>query len=301
MPEGVADAGLEIEPPEPLGLYHTFNAYRLSGLDPTARMERGRVLLATRTPDGPATLLVARSGEPSRLVVRAWGSGAEWLVERVPALVGDADDPTGFPASPPVVADLKRRFPGMRIGAAPSPFEATVRVLLRQRVTYELAVRSWARLVRLAAEPAPGPSELLLPPAPHYLARLPGYRYRQAGVDGQRSRVIRRLAELDEARPGQRLRSLAKGAPEKIAAALRAVPGIGPWTAGMAAGLAFGDPDAVVCGDLHLPRTIAWVLAGETRADDDRMLELLEPYRGHRFRLIRMLWAANKRAPRTRS
>jgi 3-methyladenine DNA glycosylase/8-oxoguanine DNA glycosylase len=58
--------------------------------------------------------------------------------------------------------------------------------------------------------------------------------------------------------------------------------------------LAFGlgDPDAVIVGDLHIPRLVAWALAGETEADDPRMLALLEPYRGHRFRLIRLFYAA---------
>lgn len=293
-----ADAAREVEPPEPLALYYTLNAYRLSGLDPTARMERGRALLATRTPQGPATLLVARRAGARALAIRAWGEGAAWAVERAPVLLGADDDPAGFPRPRPAVAELHRRFWGMRIGAALSPFEAIVRILLRQRVTYDAAARSWARLVRLSAEPAPGPGGLLLPPARAFLAELPGYRFHQAGVDTQRARVIRRLCEYDAARPGQRLRALAGSSQEDLAGALCAVPGIGPWTAGMASGLAFGNRDAVVLGDLHLPRVIAWLLARETRADDERMLALLEPFRGHRFRLFRLIWAGNQRAPR---
>jgi 3-methyladenine DNA glycosylase/8-oxoguanine DNA glycosylase len=59
-------------------------------------------------------------------------------------------------------------------------------------------------------------------------------------------------------------------------------------------GFVLGDPDAVPVGDLHLPREIGRALAGESRADDRRMLELLEPFRGHRFRLIRWLLAAGR-------
>ena len=51
-------------------------------------------------------------------------------------------------------------------------------------------------------------------------------------------------------------------------------------------GPALGDPDAVPVGDYHFPHAIAWALAGEARADDDRMLELLEPYRGQRGRVL---------------
>ena len=58
-------------------------------------------------------------------------------------------------------------------------------------------------------------------------------------------------------------------------------PGIGPWTAAEVAIRALGDPDAVSVGDFHLPNLVAFALAGEPRATDARMLELLEPYRGH--------------------
>ena len=58
---------------------------------------------------------------------------------------------------------------------------------------------------------------------------------------------------------------------------LTAVRGIGAWTAGIVQRLCFGDADAVEVGDFHIPNMVAWNLAGEDRADDERMLELLEP------------------------
>ena len=48
---------------------------------------------------------------------------------------------------------------------------------------------------------------------------------------------------------------------------------------------------------LHLPDVVAWALAGEPRADDDRMLELLEPYRGQRGRVQRLLEASHISPP----
>lgn len=52
-------------------------------------------------------------------------------------------------------------------------------------------------------------------------------------------------------------------------------------------------------GAYNLPHTVAYVLAGEARASEERMLELLEPYRGrHRFRVIRLLWMNGVSAPR---
>ena len=70
---------------------------------------------------------------------------------------------------------------------------------------------------------------------------------------------------------------------------LLAIPGIGPWTTEMTMGYAYGDSDAVPVGDLHLPGMVAFALTGEESASDERMLELLQPYEGQRFRVIRLL------------
>ena len=51
-------------------------------------------------------------------------------------------------------------------------------------------------------------------------------------------------------------------------------------------------------GDAHLPNLVAWALAGEPRGTDERMLELLEPYRGQRGRVLRLLELCGIRAPR---
>ena len=62
--------------------------------------------------------------------------------------------------------------------------------------------------------------------------------------------------------------------------------------------MALGDPDGVAVGDYHLKNTVSWLLAGEARATDDRMLELLEPYRGHQRRVIALLGRTGVKAPR---
>ena len=79
--------------------------------------------------------------------------------------------------------------------------------------------------------------------------------------------------------------------PDAARRRLRALPGVGAWTAAEVTALALGDADAVSVGDFHLPHVVSWALAGERRGSDERMLELLEPYRGHRGRVIRLLLA----------
>jgi 3-methyladenine DNA glycosylase/8-oxoguanine DNA glycosylase len=79
---------------------------------------------------------------------------------------------------------------------------------------------------------------------------------------------------------------------------MQLVPGVGAWTAAEVAVGALGDSDAVSVGDYHLPNLVSWALAGEARGTDDRMLELLEPYRGHRGRVVRLLERSIRHAPR---
>jgi 3-methyladenine DNA glycosylase/8-oxoguanine DNA glycosylase len=62
--------------------------------------------------------------------------------------------------------------------------------------------------------------------------------------------------------------------------------------------VALGDADAVPVGDYHLKDVVAWNLAGRPRGTDDEMLDLLEPYRGHRGRVIRLLTLAGDRPPK---
>ena len=84
----------------------------------------------------------------------------------------------------------------------------------------------------------------------------------------------------------------------EAAALLQKVRGIGPWTAGMVLGMRLGRPEPIPVGDFHLPSTIAWALAGEPRATDARMLELLAPFGDQAFRVVRLVWAARIEAPR---
>ncbi|HSK97728.1 MAG TPA: hypothetical protein VK891_13995, partial [Euzebyales bacterium] len=84
---------------------------------------------------------------------------------------------------------------------------------------------------------------------------------------------------------------------------LRAIAGSGVWTSAETR-LALGDADAVSVGDYNLPGMICHALADVAPRDctDALMLELLEPYRGHRGRVIQLVVRAarHRLLPRTR-
>jgi 3-methyladenine DNA glycosylase/8-oxoguanine DNA glycosylase len=86
-------------------------------------------------------------------------------------------------------------------------------------------------------------------------------------------------------------------APDAAGRRLRAVPGVGAWTAAEVAQRALGDADAVSVGDLHIPRLVGWALVGRP-VDDDGMLEILAPYAPHRHRVVRLVEMSGARSPR---
>lgn len=257
--------------------------------DRTIRLRPSEAALAFRTPSGPATLSL-RLESPTLLEARAWGDGSEHAVSTAAELVGEHDRPELFEPRHAILAELVRRHPGLRLPRTTRVLHAVVPAILEQKVTGTEAFRSYAALLRRYGEPAPGPLQLLLPPAPATLAGLPYHVFHPLGVERRRADVIRRAAANADALEGP--------SASEVARRLGSLRGIGPWTVAEVLRIAFGDPDAVSIGDFHVPNTVAWALAGEPRADDRRMLELLEPYRGQRGRVQRLLEAGGIVAPR---
>jgi 3-methyladenine DNA glycosylase/8-oxoguanine DNA glycosylase len=170
---------------------------------------------------------------------------------------------------------------------------ALVAAVLAQRVTSVEARRSWLGVAHALGEPAPGPRRLLLPPDPGELAGRPYWWYHRFGVDRRRADAIHHAATR-----AARLEALVDLPLAEAERQLRSLPGVGAWTVATVAGPSFGDPDAVVIGDYGLPHLVTWALAGERRGTDERMLELLEPYRGQRGRVQRLLVLTHSGPPR---
>ncbi|MDQ1584659.1 MAG: hypothetical protein QOJ90_1753 [Actinomycetota bacterium] len=263
--------------------------------DPAYQVEGKAVWRAVRTPDGPATLRLEPAPGVGVIDARAWGAGAGWLLDSVPGMLGDRDEPAGFRPRHPVLTESWRRHGTWRVPRSGLVLESLVPAVLEQKVTGREAWRAWRHLVRRYGESAPGPGaarRLVVPPAAPVWARVPSWEWHRAGVDQARSRT----AVLAAGRAG-RLEEAAQLPPDQAERRLRAVAGVGVWTAAEVAQRALGDADAVSVGDYHLSSLVGWALVGE-RVDDDAMLELLEPYRGHRYRAVRMIELSGVHPPR---
>jgi 3-methyladenine DNA glycosylase/8-oxoguanine DNA glycosylase len=178
----------------------------------------------------------------------------------------------------------------MRLVALGSVTDLAPARIIGQRVTTVEARQSWRKLVWRYGEPAPGPLQLRLPPAPEVFASLTDWEWKRLGVEAQRAGTIQRFA-----RDAARIESVDAAL---LGPRLRAIRGIGPWTSEFLTHFACGDADAVPVGDWHLPSHVAFALAGERKATDERMLELLEPFRPQRARVWRMIVAAARKPPR---
>ncbi|MGA9278305.1 DNA-3-methyladenine glycosylase family protein [Ilumatobacter sp.] len=290
---------------EPLGvdIGSTLAAYRHGRNDPTTWIDRlgrgstsaGRFVRATNTPDGPASVEI-RWAPDADLSAEAWGPGGDWLLAQVPAMIGDLD--RGAPEleldSHPVVARCVRANRHRRIGASSTLYHELLPTIIEQRITTIEAKQQWAALCRALSDPAPGPfAGLLLPPAPAVLRRQPSWWFHPVGIERTRAEPL-----IEVARHASKMWAWADLTPTEAARMLRLIPGIGVWTVGCVLGPALGDPDAVPVGDYHVKNIIAWNLADEARASDDRMLQLLEPYVGQRGRVVQAILSHGDGAPK---
>jgi 3-methyladenine DNA glycosylase/8-oxoguanine DNA glycosylase len=235
-----------------------------------------------RTPDGPATIHLRRSG--SLVEARAFGPGATWGLGLVAGLCGSGDEPSALITEHEVVAPLAREHSGWRFGRTGLVFEALMNAIVAQKVTGKEAARSGRALVRRFSERAPGPEELHLPADPERLAAAPYYEYHPLGIEQRRADTIRRASQ-----DSRRIDELAEVPPDDARAFLERLPGIGVWTSAETVAVSHGDADAVSVGDFHLKHVVVWHLTGRPRGTDEEMLTLLEPFRPHRGRVVRLL------------
>jgi hypothetical protein len=289
------DPGLvrEWPAPFPVDVPLTLSVHRHGGSDPAYGTDAdGAVWRTSLTPDGPGTLRVRSGG--AMVTAQAWGPGAGWLLDTLPAQLGFHDGRAGFAARDPVIGELALRYEGLRVGRSGRVFEALVPAVLEQKVVGREAQRAWRFLLRAygSAAPGPAPAGMRVFPRARTWARIPSWDWHRAGVEGVRARTIVNAAAL-----AARLEEALDLEPGEADRRLRSIPGIGLWTSAEIRQRAMGDPDAVSVGDYHLPNAVGWTLA-RRKTDDAGMLELLAPYAGHRYRVTRLIELGGSLPPR---
>lgn len=289
------DVALETvwRPRLPVDVRQTLAPLRRGSADPTYRRDGVALWRTSRTAHGPVTCRLVQDGL-HEVRCTAWGPGAEAALAGLADLLGGRDDPVGFEPAHPVVRDALRRHPGLRVPRTGQVLEALVPAVLEQKVTGMQARSSWRWLLHRHGELAPGPAPagMRVPPSAAGWRAVPSWDWHRAGVEPRQSRTVVTAAAV-----AGRLEETVDMPRSAAAARLSALPGIGAWTVAEVAQRALGDADAVSVGDYHLAAFVGWALAGHP-LDDDGMIELLAPWRPHRYRVIRLLEAAGRAAPR---
>lgn len=265
--------------------------------DPTTQWDPAGLWRTWRTPDGPATLRILRPATDGSIAAAAWGAGAEWTISALPGLLGAGDDWADLDVSGhPLLRDSLRRNPGLRLARTGRLLEALLPAIIEQRVTSLEAYRSWARLLRWYGEVAPGPAPegLRVLPTLEQWRGIPSWEWHRAGVDPRRARALREVLAVAPSLERATTSTATLAAAE---AALRTVSGVGIWTAAETLQRSHAHPDLVSVGDYHLAHYVGEALTGR-RVDDAGMLELLEPWAGHRQRVVRLILASGFRFQR---
>jgi 3-methyladenine DNA glycosylase/8-oxoguanine DNA glycosylase len=253
--------------------------------DACSRWIGGEYWHAARTPHGPGTIRLYPG-------MATFGPGGDWLASRADGMLGRQDDVSSFrPDHHPLVKRLAHEHQDLRLPGTRQVFIRLLRNVCEQKVTGKEAYQAYSAIVRRFGQKAPGDRDLLLPPDPERIAATPYYEFHPLGMEQKRADTLRRVAF--EAPRLERCESS-----QELSKRLQSIPGIGVWTAAEVVRVVFGDPDAVSVGDYHMKNIVSWALAGEPRGTDERMLELLEPFTGHRGRVCVLLEAGGIGAPR---
>lgn len=299
-----ADGALRWYAGGPYSLRQTLGPLRRGNGDPSFASRPDGLWMAFTTPDGPVTLRLtsAELGPDPHVDAQAWGPGSASALAAVPRLLGAGDDwsafdEPGFHATlPRMVREARRRNLALRLPSTGRMVDSLVPTILEQKVTVIEARRGFRYLMYRHGAPAPGPSTvapagLLVRPTPEQWLRIPSWEWHKAGVGPQRSATVMRA--LRSAVALERLAALpAAEAAEKM----QTIPGIGVWTAAEVVQRTHGCPDSIAVGDFHLAADVGAALTGR-RTDDAGMLALLEPWKGHRQRVVRMIGLSGFRKP----
>ncbi|WP_046301053.1 DNA-3-methyladenine glycosylase [Mycobacterium sp. UM_Kg27] len=274
--------------PGPASPALTLGPLRRGPGDPCLQVVDGAIWRTSLMSSGPVTAHIVQVA-PDAVDCTAWGAGAPEFLDGAPGLLGAHDVATDFAPTEPMVIAAHRRLPHLRLVRTGRVLEALIPAVLEQRVPGADAFRAWRLLVTEFGSPAPGPapSRMRVPPSAQTWRTIPSWTFHRANVDGGRARTIVGCAGRADA-----LERLVSRPAAEARAALMSLPGVGEWTAAETAQRAFGDADALSVGDYHLATMIGRTLLGlplDAVFTDEAMVELMEPMRPHRHRVVRLL------------
>ncbi len=281
--------------PKPYDPFETFALIALGHHDPGFQRIERRGFRVLRWLDGELCALTLGWSDRDLVLV------VDGPAERIVAIqAGHAKGLLGLQDKPDLVVGPRdplwpylHRNPGLRLPRTFWLYEGSLQVVLSQRVSWAEASSNWRKLCRTHGQTR---DDLWSAPSPERLLGLNWAELAQCGIEQKRGVALKGVAQALNFLPAIDLPA------EALEERLRGLPRVGSWTKTLIRGQVWGDPDAVPLGDYGLPDLVCRAVAGERHGTDQRMLELLSPYEGQRFRVIRYLWSEwlkrDRRGPR---
>ncbi|MGH8746125.1 MAG: DNA-3-methyladenine glycosylase 2, partial [Burkholderiales bacterium] len=208
------------------------------------------------------------------------------LARALPPLLARVKALTDLACSPSEIAQalgaLAKSRPGLRVPGAFDGFELAVRAVLGQQITVAAARTLAGRFAAAFGEPLDTPFAGLtaLFPSAQRIADLPYGRIAALGVPAARART---LVALSRAVAGSALELTPNADVDATLAKLRALPGVGEWTAQYIAMRALAWPDA-------FPHTDYGVMKAMKLTDPRRVLAAAQAWRPWRAYAVMHLW-----------
>lgn len=213
------------------------------------------------------------------------------IIARIRRVFDLAADPLAINAhlaGDPELAPLLATRPGLRVPGAWDGFELAVRAILGQQITVSAATMLAGKIVRAFGDPLPEPDGLITHVFPRPAQLSSAAITARVGMPRARANAISSVAAAVERDPhifGPR-RSLEDGIES-----LRALSGIGEWTAQYIAMRLLREPDAFPASDIGLLRAMADRAGG--RPTPAELLARAEAWRPWRAYAAIHLWAAD--------
>ena len=261
--------------------------------DPERLCERveGRVLTKAIEIGGRAALLrldLSQGDEAAITLDAGDRRTAEAYAARLLALDGD---PAAFKkafARHPQLADLVRRRPHLRLGRTASIFEALTWAILGQQVNLAFATQLRRDVIRLAG--TPHKSGMIAHPSPARLAALEPAQLTALKLSRSKADYLLGAARA-VASGALDLDALPSLPPEQAFETLRALRGIGPWTAYYVLLRGAGLPDVAPIGDAGLAAALQRAFGLKARPSPQEQAELMARFAPHRSLATAHLWA----------
>jgi len=224
----------------------------------------------------PSREFLRVSGFPTEIQASAWLERSLGWRRPVPT----CDNPT--------IADIAKRFPGMRPYANGSLVHGVITSIIGQSISVQAAAVTEARVASMFHEGVSNGHRVLYPfPRLEELADATAAQIRTSGVTWRRAEAIVAIARmaLDGGLPTD---EQARLAPDATMTAIRGLPLVGPWTAASALLWGIGADDAHPTGDVALLRAAkqAYGRTEMTLRDLDVLAEAWRPWRGWAARLL---------------